>query len=134
MVVSDEKVEFPNANDLSRYNANLPSGVANDLVNLTIDVAGNFIELDFKNIRSYRQFAQGYKNSYVLTFTHKPRIRIRSAEIDYSVTTLALTEDRISVSENQLLKNVESLNFDRITLTKLVLMVDKDSMDLNFLK
>ncbi|GFO76844.1 hypothetical protein BPLS_P4889 [Bathymodiolus platifrons methanotrophic gill symbiont] len=101
--VIDPGHEFPRINELDIYNYSL--------VNVSIDVGDDYIEIGFRNASSGR-FSRAVENTYVLEFDKMASGKIGSATIDRSVTTLDLSDSDVRLVDNELFINVESLPFN----------------------
>lgn len=118
-VVSATSVEFPDVESLFDPSVGVPPGFANSLVNVAIDAGADYIEIDFANSAPSTRFATGYQNTYVFTFESSAALTIVDAVIDTSVTTLGLTDDRVTFSGSDLFVNVQSLPFDTSTFARI---------------
>jgi hypothetical protein len=114
--VSATEVEFPMLGELD---TNVP-GVY--LVNASLDVGDNYLEFDYSNAGS-GSFLAGHQNTVILTFNSAAAIAFTSAEVDYSVTNIALSNDDLTFIGNQLFINhgdggsFNPSSFSRINLT-----------------
>ncbi len=116
-IVSESAVEFPNVASLFDPAVGVPPGFARSLVDVAIDAGSNYLEIDFDNAGS-GSYAAGFKNTYVFTFTAPIALQITDVAID-PLTTLGLTQDRVTFSGNELFVNVQRLSFNRNSFARL---------------
>lgn len=119
--VIEPEVEFPSINDLQIDGASLV------LVDVSINIGDDFIEIDFENSAPSSKFAAGFENTYVLKFDSVASVNIVGAEIDNSVTTLALDPSDVTFTGNELFINVESLAFNPSMIVRINLKVEKNA-------
>lgn len=112
--VVDPGVEIPDVSVLEVPGS--PSGI-NGLVETSIDVGNDFIEIDFDNVLSTR-FASGIQNTYIFTFDGQAGLEFTEATIDSDVTTLGLEAEDVTFDGNKLLINVEGLPFSTSTFVR----------------
>jgi len=117
-VVDEPKVEFPSVAALDIDGDNFT------LVDVSINVGDNYLEIDFDNSSPYSSFSSGYKNGYVFTFDSGIAATITGATIDNNVTTLGLIESDLTFTGNQLYVNVEGLSFNASTFVRINLTVE----------
>lgn len=118
--VVEPEIEFPSVNDLDI------AGDGFNLVDVSINAGGDFIEIDFSNVSSGR-FSSAFENTYVLKFENDASVNITSAAIDSSVTTLGLAASDVRFVGNELFINVESLSFNSTTFVRIDLGVESES-------
>jgi hypothetical protein len=116
-IVVEPGVEFPSINDFE------VEGSGSNLVDVSINVGDDFIEIDFSNVSSGR-FASSFENTYVFKFDNVASVNLTGAEIDNSVTTLALASSDVRFTGNELFVNVESLTFNSSTFVRINLNVE----------
>jgi PEP-CTERM motif-containing protein len=116
--VIDPGIEFPSFQALEVPGAGLGTG----LVDTSVDVGDNFIEIDFDNTSPFTSFASAFQNTLVFTFDSLAAISITGATIDTGVTTLGLTAGDVTFSGNQLSINVEGLSFNTSTFVQIDLL------------
>ncbi|WP_081251817.1 VPLPA-CTERM sorting domain-containing protein [Rhodovulum sulfidophilum] len=119
VTVSETSVEFPDVASLFDPTVGVPPGFASSLVDVAIDVGADFLTIDFTNSAPFSLFATGFKNTYVFTFASSVALNITDAIIDTNVTTLGLTDGRVTFSGNELFVNVQSLPFDTSTFVRI---------------
>ena len=103
-------VEFPDVSDFQ-----LPG---TPVVQTAIDISGTSITIDFDNV-TYSSFAFAQFNGYILTDANGTLPDFAAATIDSSLTTLALTPGRVTVTANQIFINVSGLTFNTATFAKI---------------
>jgi hypothetical protein len=114
--VIDPGIEFPSFAALD-----VP-GDSLDLVDTSVDVGDDLIEIDFDNTSAFTSFASAFQNTVVFTFDSLAAITFTGATIDTGVTTLGLTADDVTFSGNKLSINVEGLSFDTSTFVRIDLL------------
>ena len=115
-IVSESTVEFPDLQSL--YDPDDFPGFF--IVNSSIDVGADYLEIDFDNA-GFGRFADTFKNNYGFTFSAPVALQITDVVVDPS-TTLGLTPDRVTFDGNELTVNVRGLlynpnSFVRFNLT-----------------
>lgn len=123
--VSESSVEFPDVASLFDPTVGVPPGFASSLVDVAIDAGADFLEIDFTNSAPFSLFATGFKNTYVFTFASSIAVNITDAVIDTDLTTLGLTDDRVTFSGNELFVNVQSLPFNTSTFARINLTAEE---------
>lgn len=123
--VSENLVEFPDVESLFDPTVGVPPGFASSLVNVAIDAGEDYLEIDFANSAPFFQFATGFQNTYVFTFASSVAVNITDAVIDTNVTTLGLTDERVTFSGNELFVNVQSLRFNTSTIARINLTAEQ---------
>ncbi|MFB2979698.1 PEP-CTERM sorting domain-containing protein [Microseira sp. BLCC-F43] len=116
-IVSDSTVEFPNVASLFDRSAGVPPGFARSLVDVSIDAGADYLAIDFDNA-GFGQFATGFQNTYVFTFTAPTALQITDVLIDPQ-TTLGLTPNRVTFNGNELFVNVQGLPFNRNSFARI---------------
>ena len=89
------------------------------LVDTSINVGDNFIEIDFDNTGAFNRFTSAFQNTYIFTFDSIAALNIIDASIDTSLTTLGLSADDVTFSGRQLFVNVEGLSFNTSTFARI---------------
>lgn len=123
--VSENIIEYPNVASLFNPETELPPNFLAALVDVSINVEKDYIEIDFDNSAPYTLFASGYENTYVFTFNNNDNIVISNAEIDDNLTTLGLTPSDVTHECNQVSINVEGLSFTPNTYVRINLTPQK---------
>ena len=114
--VTDPGVEFPSSAALDI------AGDAFTIVDTSIDIGDDFIEIRFDNTSPFRSFSSGFQNTAIYTFDSAAAITFTGATIDTSVTTLGLAENDITFLGNKLSINFESLSFNTSTIARINLV------------
>ena len=114
--VIEPGIEFPSLDDLEI------DGSGFNLVDVSINIGDDFVEIDFANSAPFSVFASGFENTYVLKFDSASVINIINAKIDNTVTTLGLDSSDVSFVGNELFINVESLAFNSSTFVRINLV------------
>ena len=114
--VTDPGVEFPSLAALD-----VPGDTVT-LIDVSIDVGDDFIEIDYANSSPFTLTASGFQNSLVFTFDSAAAITFTGAIIDTNVTTLGLAENDITFLGNKLSINFESLSFNTSTIARINLV------------
>lgn len=119
VTVSDAQIEFPNG-----LNSISPSGeIFNGFVSIAYDVGPNHVDLDFSNSAPFIAFASRFQNTAVLTFDAEQAIRLTRPRIDFGTTlgleSLTNGSPRVTVEQNQLRINYESLGFSTATTARI---------------
>ena len=116
-IVMEPGVEFPSLEALEIPGA----GIGTGLVDTTINVGNDFLEIDFDNV-THTVFAPALQNTYVFTFDSSVAITFTDATIDNSVTSLGLSSSDLTFSDNKLFINVEGLSFNTSTFARINLV------------
>lgn len=117
VTISEPAIEFPSVAKLEIDNLVYDF----NLIDVSINAANNFIEIDFDNVSSQGGFSPAYENTYVFTFHRTPPLVITGANID-ATTTLGLSNSDVTFSANQLRINVENLPFNPTTYARINLI------------
>ncbi len=115
--VVEPGVEFPNI----PYDF---TGASNLQTAISINIGENFVEIDFENVAPLAMFTPSFNNAYILKFESTTAINIASAEIDETVTTLALASSDVKFVGNELSINAEGLRFNSSSYVRINLVVD----------
>ncbi|TXK94535.1 hypothetical protein BMR02_13860 [Methylococcaceae bacterium HT1] len=104
-------IEFPRTLDLDIIGDGIP------MINVSINVGNDFIEIDFSNA-SDGKFWSAVENTFVFRLNDIESDKITSATIDSSVTTLELENSDVRFVGNELFINVENLSFNSSTFVR----------------
>ena len=122
-IVDAARIEFPGVASLSDPDAPLPPTFG-DLVNVSIDVGADYIEIGFSDVGAPSYFAPAHQNTYVFSFEAEQAIFFRGAEIDRRFTNVPLADTDVWFQGNELFVNVENLPFDDRSLIRIYLRPD----------
>jgi hypothetical protein len=96
-----------------------------NLVDAAIDIANDHITIDLANSTPSAGFGAGFQNKIVFQFDSNTARSIAAAEIDNSVTTLGLQPSSVRLVGDELVINVENLQFDSSTFARVNLAVEE---------
>lgn len=124
-VTAGSGVEYPHVADLFNSVTEARPGFVPNLVDVAFDIANDHIDIDFKNSGPFARFGAGFQNTYILRFDSETARRIAAAEIDNSVTTLGLQQSDVRLVGDELLINVENLQFHPSTFARVNLVLEE---------
>lgn len=96
-----------------------------NLADAAIDIANDHITIDFANSTPSAGSGAGFLNTIVFQFDSDTARSIAAAEIDNSVTTLGLQPSNVRLVGDELVINVENLQFDSSTFARVNLAVEE---------
>lgn len=101
------------------------SEFAPNLVNAAIDIANDHITIDFANSTPLARLGAGFQNTIIFQFDSETARSIAAAEIDNSMTTLGLQPSDVRLEGDELLINVENLQFNPSTSARVNLAIEE---------
>lgn len=101
------------------------SEFAPNLVNAAIDITNDHITIDFANSTPFARLGAGFQNTIVFQFDSETARSIAAAEIDNSMTTLGLQPSDVRLVGNELLIDVENLQFNSSTSARVNLAIEQ---------
>ena len=120
-------IEYPHVANLFNAGAATEArpGVMPNLVDVAINIANDYITIDFANSAPFSHFGSGFQNTYVFQFDPDIARSIAAAKIDNSVTTLGLQSSDVRLVGNELLINAENLQFNPSTFARVNLAIEE---------